>query len=77
MICLTCRGEGELELLYRNYCVRLQHSLFLGCLGVAAAFACLLLTALIVYGQVTSNLQIATGRTLPELFLVFNHTGIK
>ena len=49
------RGEGELELLYRNYCVRLQHSLFLGCLGVAAAFACLLLAALLLSGQVRQS----------------------
>ncbi|XP_059488765.1 adenylate cyclase type 2 [Neocloeon triangulifer] len=49
------RGEGELELLYRNYCVRLKHSLFVGCVGVAAAFTSLLLVALLVFCQVLSE----------------------
>ncbi|XP_065349214.1 adenylate cyclase type 2 [Cloeon dipterum] len=64
-------GEGELELLYRNYCVRLKHSLFIGCIGVAASFTLVVVVALLLLCQDYSSCwqEVVVGSSLLLLLL--------
>lgn len=47
----------ELEDLYRRYCIRLKHSLFLACLAVAFTGCIILLVLIVIFAKVRNRQQ--------------------